>query len=737
MRLGLDSVLGQSSRRRRVGLAVAAWVLCAVVLAVAALLQLPDETPSEEAAALGTALAAFALAGDSAEPQAGPRVKVAEVERRLAELRRRADERGLQTAALQALASRWQAAGPDGRAAAARELMPAAAAVSQAWREQIRTEARLWLWAVQGLLVLLAVLPLLLLHGLSRQRQQVKEALSQFSDDLGSGHWQDAVHSLRHEPQGPPSAFDALAQGVAGVMGETDRRWQALADLSADWYWETDASHALTRLFGSTAVFEGLGWQQEDLLGWRHDQIPFFRLRAPGGWAALDAAFRAGQPFRDLEFEILSRDRRSLRWVAISGRARRDSRDEFAGYEGVGRDITERKRAHARLQASEQRWAAMASLAADWYWESDDQHRLMPLAADVRERLGHLVSMAEGRAPWEAYPDALDAAQWQAHRAVLQALQPFRSLELRVAPPSGDTAWISLSGVPRHSSAGRFLGYHGVGRDVTARKAAERVLRQHNESLQRAVDERTRELQAVNRDLEAFARQLAHELRTPIGQIQGLAQLLQSRAAQRLAEEDRKVLDMQLKAAAGMRDTVEALLVMARSTLQPMDRETLDLSALAQEVIASLPPVERHSAVTWAVQPGIRVGGSAAPLRIVLVNLLSNAAKFTRLCESPRIALTAAPEGTGMLRVAVQDNGVGFDPQQASRLFTPFSRLHDAQRYAGTGIGLTIVQRIVERHGGSVRAMSQPGEGARFEFTLPVAKAQEAPGKPKKTSAAA
>jgi len=756
--MGLRSVLGESSsQRRRVGLALAGAVLCVAVLAFTALLKLPDDAAADEAVALGTALTQLALSNETPEQQPALR---ADVDRRIAALQRSAQDKGLETAALQALAGRWKAvahrdagseAGRDARnddgngagspaVAAARELIPAASSLAQAWRQQTGAEARQLLWAVQGLLVVLAVLPLVLLRGLSRQREQVKAALSQFSDDLGSGDWQEAVHSLRHEPQGPPSAFDALAQGVARVMGETDRRWQALADLSADWYWETDASHALKRIFGSTAVFEGLGWQLEDLLGWRHDQIPFFRLRADGGWAALDAALQAGQPFRDLEFEILSRDRRSLRWVAISGRARRDARDEFAGYEGVGRDITERKRSHARLQASEQRWAAMASLAADWYWESDDQHRLMPLAPEVRERLGHLVSGSEGRTPWEAYPDALEAAQWEAHRAALQAQQPFRSLELRLSAPDGAAAWISLSGVPRLSSAGRFLGYHGVGRDITVRKQAEGVLRRHNESLQRAVDERTRELQAVNRDLEAFARQLAHELRTPIGQIQGLAQLLQSRAAARLIDDDRSVLEMQLKAAGGMRDTVEALLVMARTTMQPMPREPLDLSALAHEVIAAMPAVERRVAVTWAVQPGIRVLGSAAALRIVLVNLLSNAAKFTRLSDSPRIAFTAAPAADGLVCVAVQDNGVGFEPQQASRLFTPFSRLHDAQRFAGTGIGLTIVQRIVERHGGTVRAEGRPGEGARFDFTLPAALAQEelaAAGAAQKASAAA
>ena len=275
--------------------------------------------------------------------------------------------------------------------------------------------------------------------------------------------------------------------------------------------------------------------------------------------------------------------------------------------------------------------------------------------------------------------------------------------------------------MPRFGPRGDFLGYHGVGRDITMRKQAERLLMRHNEELQRAVAERTRDLETVNLELDAFARQLAHELRTPIGHVQGLAHLLEARAASRLIDEDRHLLAMQVQSARRMRDTVEALLLLARSATQDMPTEPVDLSALSRAVVAELPALKRTAAVAWQIDEGMAVQAAPEPMRIVLVNLLGNAAKFTRQHEAPRVRVSLRPLPHGQVCVAVEDNGAGFDMAQADRLFKPFNRLHRGDEYQGTGIGLTIVQRIVERHGGHIEAEGVPGRGARFTMTLPAA----------------
>jgi hypothetical protein len=277
---------------------------------------------------------------------------------------------------------------------------------------------------------------------------------------------------------------------------------------------------------------------------------------------------------------------------------------------------------------------------------------------------------------------------------------------------------VSVSGAPRFDDNGRFLGYHGVGRDITLRKRAEQMLVVHNRQLQSAVAARTRELEYANRDLEAFARHLAHELRTPIGHVQGLAELLRRRLAEQMRPEHGELLDLQVRATQEMLTTLEALLALARSSSEAIERSIVDLSHLAEEVVASLPVVDRVAPVRWQIEAGMRAWASESQMRIVLANLLGNASKFTRRTPDPVVALCGVLGNDGQLVYQVRDNGAGFDAAHASRLFQPFHRLHTDEEFQGTGIGLTIVQRIIQRHGGAIRAIGDIGQGACFEFSL-------------------
>lgn len=197
-----------------------------------------------------------------------------------------------------------------------------------------------------------------------------------------------------------------------------------------------------------------------------------------------------------------------------------------------------------------------------------------------------------------------------------------------------------------------------------------------------------------------------------------LADLLTTRLAGRLQADEASLLELQGRVATDMLTSLEALLELARATSDGQSREELDLSALAESVIAELPSQQRKAPVLWDIQPGLRAWASAPQMRIALHKLLDNAAKFTRHTERPVVSLTGAHDTEGLLTFKVSDNGSGFDPHRAERLFQPFQRLHGQDDHPGTGIGLTIVQRIVQRHGGSISASGQPGRGASFEFTL-------------------
>jgi PAS domain S-box-containing protein len=550
-----------------------------------------------------------------------------------------------------------------------------------------------------------------------RAHRVAARTLRQTANELRRGAWESAVAGLREPRRAVPSAFGDLATQVEGVMSESERRWRARVEMSTDWYWEIDARYKLSNLSADAPIAKPAGRALGDLLGRRHDELPFMKPPAMG-WHAFNDLLERQEKFRDIELAIQGLGSRERGWISLSGRPRFHRDGLFAGYEGVARDITATKDAFRKLQASEQRYAVMAGLSADWYWTTDAEHRFPSPSPDMLRRFGNLVARNAGKTRWEAYPDALTPEQWATHREELDARQDFRALEFPVQRDDGRTIWLSLAGAPRYDDGGRFIGYHGVGRDITLRKMTEQMLLQHNRELQLAVTARTRELELANRDLDAFARQLAHELRTPIGHVQGLADLLRQRLGDRLQPSEGEMLDLQARATQEMLATLEALLELARSSSAAIERQAVDISALAHEVIGQLPALERAAPLHWDIQPGLVAWASPAQLRIVLQNLLSNAAKFTRRTPRPKVSISGHRDDDGQLLLRIADNGAGFDADQAQRLFRPFQRLHRQDEFHGTGIGLTIVQRIVQRHGGQISAMGQAGQGAVFEFTL-------------------
>lgn len=705
---------GKKQSRGFWALLLGAALLCATALFVV-LFRLPGGGAIEHAAAISTSLAERLSA-----PAIGKPAIDAELNRRLELLEHALRADNLNRVLFTEFRARWLAAREHDSDEEMRELVPASQALTTTIRSALDAQHARVESTIKVVTATLAGLLLMMIFGLVRHRRRLRHSINRFSDELGQGgDWENAVQALRDDPAGPPSAFDALAAGVEGVLRESDRRWQALAELSADWYWETDKQHRIVKVSGSIEIFTAQGWRGEDLAGRRFDQLNFFKAPGVAGWGPLVGHLQAEERFREFECSVISRDKRSMRWVALSGRPRQDEAGQFIGFEGVARDVTERRRAMAKLKASEQRWSTVVRLATDWYWESDEQHRIQPMMMDEQHQGQFFADAVRGQTLWEAFPFGLDVLAWELHRQDLEAHRPFRELELCVDSDDGSRRWLAISGLPRFNAAGGFRGYHGVARDISGHKEAERVLLRHNEELQRAVAARTNELQTINRDLEAFARQLAHELRTPIGHIQGLAQLLLNRSGEALSDDDRQLLELQLLSAGNMRETVDALLNLARSTMQPMPTEVVDISVLAQEAIEGLAPIQRTAPLTWTIQPGLRAVAAAGPLKIVLTNLLGNAAKFTRRCEAPHVELRGHIDADGTVHVVIEDNGVGFDPGKAERLFTPFGRLHTDEDYHGTGIGLTIVQRIVERHGGRVAAQTRPEGGARFEFSLP------------------
>ena len=258
----------------------------------------------------------------------------------------------------------------------------------------------------------------------------------------------------------------------------------------------------------------------------------------------------------------------------------------------------------------------------------------------------------------------------------------------------------------------------GTIQDITETRTAQLALQELNDELERRVDERTRELGAVNRELEAFAYSVSHDLRTPLRSIHGFASLL---------EEDftdmpdaahghlRRIQD----AARRMGVLITDLLSMAHHGRAPVRHERVNLSELARAIVGDLEREDPRRVVRWEIEEGLSVWADPLLMRVVLQNLLGNAWKYSGQTERPHIAFTRTSHADGMQAFCVRDNGAGFDMAYVQQLFQPFKRLHTNQQFEGSGVGLATVQRVVQRHGGTVRGEGAVGQGAAFHFTLP------------------
>jgi signal transduction histidine kinase len=228
---------------------------------------------------------------------------------------------------------------------------------------------------------------------------------------------------------------------------------------------------------------------------------------------------------------------------------------------------------------------------------------------------------------------------------------------------------------------------------------------------------RSTELEAANKELEAFAYSVSHDLRSPLASVAGFSQALSDFYAERLDESGREYLGWIQDAVNQMKNLVAGLLQMSRLARMEIERTRVDLSELARELADELRQRAPARSVDFRIQPDLVVGGDARLLRAVLENLMSNAFKFTGKKEKAVIEVGSMMQN-GRRTYFVKDNGAGFDSSQAAKMFGAFQRLHSQSEFEGTGVGLSTVKRIIERHDGAIWADGHPGQGATFYFTL-------------------
>jgi PAS domain S-box-containing protein len=486
------------------------------------------------------------------------------------------------------------------------------------------------------------------------------------------------------------------------VQREALQRQAALIDLSHDAIITADQNRLITGW--NRGALEMYGWTHAEALG----NVIHNLLRTSAA-ISTDTINQILSQADQWDGE-LEHSRRDGRRITVDSRQvlLRDPNGNPAGILEINRDITDRKQAQEQLVESNRRTISILESISDAFNTFDREWRYTYVNPAATKVLRKSREELLGNNLWELWPHAADSPFGEASRRAVAENVP---VEVEAFYPEPLNAWFEVRCYPSPEGLAQFFT------DVTKRKQADEEVRRLNAELEQRVRDRTAQLEAANQELEAFSYSVSHDLRSPLRAMDGFAQALLEDCGPLLPAEGQHYLRKIRKGAQQMSALIDDLLTFARLSRQPLNKCSVDTGELVGHVLEDL------SSQREGRQIEVRIGdlppcqGDRALLKQVWTNLLSNALKYTRQRESAVVEVGCALK-EGETAYFVCDNGTGFDMKYADKLFGVFQRLHRAEEFEGTGVGLAIVQRVILRHGGRVWADAAVDRGATFYFTL-------------------
>jgi PAS domain S-box-containing protein len=532
----------------------------------------------------------------------------------------------------------------------------------------------------------------------------------------GSVRWVQATGVVERDEAG--------ARQMLGICQDvTDRRRiedenraaaaynRSLIEASPDPLVTIDPAGAITDV--NSATERATGYPRADLLG---AEFSDYFTEPDRARAVYLQAFR-GDDVRDCPLELRHRDGHTTS-VLYNASVYREPSGRVLGVFAAARDVTQIKRAQAALRESEERLRAVfdhAPVGIEDVSPSGEFVRVNPRFCQIT---GYTADELRSRRLQDiTHPDDLDANLARLRRLSSGEIDT-DSVEKRYLRKDGEVVWAEVSYAVVRDPDGNPTLIVGVIRDLTAQRFAEAQVRTLNAGLETRVAQRTAELEQANSSLESFSYSVSHDLRAPLRTLSGYSGVLLEDYGDRLDDAGRRHLGRIQTAVERMATLIDDLLQLARVSRAQMDLAPVDLSAEAAAIAAELQFRDPGRRVRFTIGDGVRVMADRGLIRTVVQNLMENAWKFTAKGDDASIEFASTAAEDGLVCCYVRDNGAGFDPAYAAKLFKPFERLHEASDFPGTGIGLASVARIVERHGGRVWAHGTVGGGATFYFTL-------------------